>query len=220
MNAQLPPATQARFDEVLKKLLSLLGTAREHTSARSEFMNYDGSMGGQVLASTPPIEHPYKDLSALYVGLFEQAKQEKLLLRKIETLFERAHSGAPWTHRTRWIETGEFKAFVKKSEPISAEIGATLRKHGAATAPDWRSATFDFGPGTPRLLVLHGKKIRDVQEPTPELLQQAQRVVNAAREDGLELTGASWRVENDGEDDDASDVDAMVAVMPEWPLAK
>jgi hypothetical protein len=219
MKAELPPTTKAQLDEILRKVLGLLETARDHTSARSEFMNYDGSMGGQVLASSPPIVHPYKELSDLYVELFARAKQEKLLLRQIETLFERAGSSEPWTHRTRWLETGKFKAFRKKTEPISQEIGQTLRKLGPSTAADWRSATFDFGPEKTRTLVLHGKKVRAIQEPTPELMQQAQRVADAAREDGLELTGASWSVEADGEED-ASDVDYAVGVMPAWPIAR
>lgn len=218
MTAQLPVSVQVQFDAVLKRLLGLLDGAREQTSARSVFMNYDGSMGGQVLTSSPPIEHPYKELSDLYVELFERAKQENLELREIETRFERAKASVPWTHRTRWLEVGKFKTFTTKTQPISQEIGQSLRRLGSATAPDWRSASFDFGSEKARTLVLHGQKVRAVQEPTPELMQQAQRVAEAAREEGLELTGASWRVRADDEDD-ASDVDATVAVMPAWPAA-
>jgi hypothetical protein len=219
MKAELPPTTKAQLDEILRKVLGLLETARDHTSARSEFMNYDGSMGGQVLSSSPPIDHPYKELSDLYVALFERAKQDKLELREIETLFERTNASEPWTHRTRWLEAAKFKAFKKKTAPISQEIGETLRKLGASTAADWRSATFDFGPEKTRTLVLHGKKVRAAQEPTSELIQQAHRVAEDAREDGLELTGANWRVQADGEED-ASDVEAALGVMPAWPSAK
>jgi hypothetical protein len=216
MNNQLPPGAQTEFDKIVSKLIGILETAREHTSARSEFMDYDGSMGGQVLMSTPRIEHDSNELSTLYRGVFEQAKKEGVELREIETLFERRTQTVPWTHRTRWVEVGEFKAFTKKIAPLVDDIGASLRKLGAETAPDWYRVSFDPGPQTPGIIVLRGAKVRIVREPTPELMQHAARVIQVARDQGLEVIGASWRVSNEDED---GDVRSAVRVLRAWPAA-
>ena len=214
MKNELPPDTAARLNAIVAKLLLVLETTREHTSARSEFMDYDGSMGGQVLMSTPRIEHNYIEFSDMYRAMFEQAKKEGLELREIETLFERKTPTDPWGHRSRWVEVGEFKAFTKKIAPMVEEIRVTLGKLGAETAPDWYRVSFDPGPQTPRTIVLHGAKVRVVSDPTPELIEHAGRVAQAARDEGLEFVGASWRVSN--EDDE---IGSAVRVLRAWPAA-
>src|ERR1041385_1263597 len=103
MSTQLPPDSQKRFDAILEKLFAVLKTAREHTSARSEFMDYDGSMGGQVLDTNPPIEHPQYEITNLYMEMFAQAKKEGLDLREVETQFERKKASGPWAGKTRFI---------------------------------------------------------------------------------------------------------------------
>lgn len=215
MTNQLPPGTQAQLDKIVTKLLGVLETSREHTNARSEFMDYDGSMGGQVLESKPRIEHNYGEFSDLYRGMFEQATKEGLELREIETLFERATQTVPWSYRTRWVEVGEFKAFTKKVTPLVDDIGATLRKLGAETASDWYRVSFDPGPENPRVIVLHGAKVRVVSDPTAELMQHAARVAQAAHEDGLDVTGASWDVRADDEEE----VGSAIGVLHPWPIA-
>jgi hypothetical protein len=217
MTDQLPPNAQAQLGPILEKVLGLLDSSREHTSARSEFMNYDGSMGGQVLECSPPIEHPYEELATLYNNLFEQAQKEGLELREIETLFERDTPKDVWSHRTRWLATAEFKAFTEKIQPVVAEIGVALRKIGPETAGDWYKVSFDPGPENARVLVLHGDRVRVVKQPTPELLQLVARISQAAQDDGLELTGANWSVRGDDEDDE---VDSAVGVKRAWPAAK
>ncbi len=211
----LPPGTQAQYDQILAKLLSILETASEHTKARSEFMNYDGSTGGQVLDSNPPIEHPYQELADAYLGILEQAKQEGLELREMETLFERASVDRPWTHRMRFLSVGEFEAFTEKVSPAAEEIGAILRKVGADTAPDWYNASFNPGPEEPRCIVLHGQRVRVVKEPTPELNEVAARVRQAASEEGLELIAADWEVSSDDEEE----VEWVVRVGRAWPAS-
>ena len=215
MTNQLPPTVQAQLDKILSRLLDVLETAREHTSARSEFMDYNGSMGGQVLESNPQIEHNYTEFADLYRAMFEQATKEGIELREIETLFERTAHNDPWSHRTRWVEVSKFKAFSEKIAPLNADIGVTLRKLGSETAPDWYRVSFNAGPEKPRVIVLHGAKVRVVKAPTPELLGQAARVSQAAREDGLEVIGASWDVRNDDDDD----VDSAIGVLRAWPMA-
>jgi hypothetical protein len=213
MKHQLPPGAQDQLNRILEKLLGLLATAGEQTSARSEFMNYDGSMGGQVLETDPAIEHPYEEVSDLYVKMFERAKEERLELREIETLFERKTPAGPWTTRTRWLEVGEFKAFTKAIAPSVDALGATLRRLGAETASDWYKASFDPGPDNRRLLVLHGNRVRVVKEPTPELMEHASQISQAARAADLVVVGAGWSVSNDEEDE----VDSTVRVLHAWP---
>jgi len=215
MTNQLPSAAQAQFDKILSRLLDALETAREHTRARSEFMDYNGSMGGQVLESHPQVEHNYTEFADLYRAMFEQATTEGIELREIETLFERTAHNDPWSHRTRWVEVSKFKAFKERIAPLNADIGVTLRKLGPETAPDWYRVSFDPGPEKPRIIVLHGSKVRVVKAPTPELLAQAARVSQAAREDGLEVIGASWGVRNDDDDE----VHSAVRVLRAWPMA-
>jgi hypothetical protein len=219
MKPEFPPDTKKQFDKIIEKLLAILQTAPEHTSARSEYMDYDGSMGGQVLESNPPIEHPYKELSELYVKMFAQAKKDGLNLRHIETQFERAKAKGPWTHKTRWITTEEFKAFGQEIAPIVEEIRVHLRKIGTATASDWYSASFDALPTKTRVLVLHGDRVKKASEPTPELVQLAKRVSDVAASRGLVSNGAQWEV--DAEADDAEgEIDSSVAVIGAWPKGR
>ena len=214
----LPPATQKQFDKVLQKLLQTLESAPNHTSARSEFMDYDGSVGGQVLEADPPIEHDYDALSSLYEKMFAQAKKDGLSLREIETLFERKKAGAQWSHKTRWITTDDFKAFTQEIAPIVEEIRKALRKIAAATASDWYSVSFDALPKKTRVLVLHGDRVKKLSEPTPELLALAKRVAQTATDKGLVSSGGSWSVE--AETDDAEgEIDSSVAVISAWPEA-
>jgi hypothetical protein len=179
-------------------------------------MDYDGAMGGQVLQSSPPIPHPAQDLTKLYMELIEAAKSEGLELREIETRFERKTPKGPWTHRTRFIRTGEYKAFTKKVAPLNEEIGALLRKVGSETASDWYKVSFNPGPENRRVLVLHGDRVRVVKEPTPELMQLAGRLAHAAESDGLGLVGASWSISAE----DADDVDATIRVNRAWPAVE
>jgi hypothetical protein len=218
MKAELPPDTKKHLDGIIEKLLAILQTARDNTSARSEYMDYDGSMGGQVLESNPPIEHSYKDLSEAYVKLFAQAKKDGVNLRHLETQFEREKAKDPWTHKTRWITKEEFKAFTQEIAPIVEEIRVQLRKIGGATAPDWYSASFDALPTKTRVLVLHGDRVKKPSEPTPELIQLAQRVSDVAASRGLVSNGGQWEV--DAEADDAEgEIDSAVAVNSAWPAA-
>lgn len=218
MTAQLPPATQKQFDKIIEKLVESLQAAPELTSARSEFMNNDGSMGGQVLDSNPRVAHPQHEITELYMKLFAQAKKDGLDLRRIETVFDRKKAGAPWAHKTRWITADEFKAFVADIAPIVEEIRVALRQHAAAAASDWYSISFDPGPATPRIIVMHGEKVRIVSEPTPALLALAGRVAKAATEKGLQFSGASWRVK-DEMDDAEGEIDSSVVVIRAWPEA-
>jgi hypothetical protein len=216
MKAQLPPATQTKFDAVLAKLLECLRGAREQTSARSEFMNYGSSMGGQVLVSAPPIEHSYQDVSQLYQAMFAQAKEEGLDLREFQLEFEREKAGS-WGYKTRWITADEFKAFEKSATPLVEEIRVALRKTAAAAAADWYSVSYSVeATSKPKVIVLHGEKVRIVSEPTPELTQLAARVGQSAAAQGLAFTGASWRVK-DEMDDAEGEIDSALRVIRAWP---
>jgi hypothetical protein len=214
MTDQLPPRARAQFDKILQKLVGILDTSSDLTNARSEFMDYDGSVGGQVLESEPQIEHPDHEITKSYITFFKQAKKEGCELRVIETLFSRVKKGRPWTHKTRIVLVSEYKAFRKKITPVAEEIGAALRKLGAEVAPDWYVASFD--PAKGRYLVLHGDRVRVQKDPTPELLGLCARVNKAAQDDGLDVTGASWRVSTEEDEDD---VDWIVAVMRPWPAS-
>jgi hypothetical protein len=216
MKTQLPPETKKQFDHIIEKLLAILEAAREHTSARSEFMDYDGSMGGQVLESSPSIEHPQHEITELYMKMFGQAKKEGLDLREIETEFERKKAGGPWAHKTRWITKEEFKAFTEKIAPIVEEIRVALRKVAAATAPDWYRASFNTSPTKTRVLVLHGDKVKKNSEPTPELMQLAKRIAEVAASQGLVSSSASFGVD-DEMDDAEGDIDSAVGATRAWP---
>jgi hypothetical protein len=215
MTDKLHPDAQAQFDEILTKLLGLLKKASKHTNARSEFMNYDGSMGGQVLESDPPIDHPDVQISESYRAMFEQAKNGGLDLREIETLFERSSSKGPWTHRTRWITVAEWQNFKQKLAPIDQKIGLALRNIGAEIAADWYRVTFDKFPEKPRVITLHGNRVRVIKEPTSELLEQSALVTTLASTDQIEILGASWSITN--EDDDVS---SAIRAMRAWPTAR
>jgi hypothetical protein len=219
MTEQLPSSSQTHLDTILSKISGLLKGSREHTSARSEFMEINGSVGGQVLSSNPAIEHPYKELSDLYMALFAQAKKDGVDLREIETVFERKTTKSAWTHRTRFITQQAFAAFEQKALPIGEQIGALLRQIGAETSPEWYRAVFDRVPEAPRTLVLHGDRVRVVKEPTPALLQHAAQLTELARGDGFDLKGGSWSVSRDEEEEEADgnlEVDGAVAIQRSW----
>lgn len=217
MKAELPPATQSKFDAVLAKLLESLRAAPEHLSARSEFVSAEGSMGGQVLSGQPPIEHPYPEIHALYVAMFAQAKEDGLELREVQVEFERKRPGGDWNYRSRLVTLAEFQAMEESAKPINEAVRLALRKIAASTAADWRSCVFDwnFNKRT-QVLVLHGAKVRAITSPTPELAQLAGSIENTAQSQGLVMTGASWRVTSQM-DDGEGEVEATLKVIRDWP---
>jgi hypothetical protein len=219
MKAELPPATQTKFDAVLAKLLESLRASPEHLSARSEFVSAEGTMGGQVLSGQPQIEHPYPEIHALYAAMFEQAKNDGLELREFQIEFERKHAGGDWTYKSRFITVGEFKAIEESTKPTSEAIRVALRKIADGTAADWRSCVFDwnFNKRT-QVLVLHGAKVRAITSPTPELAKLAGSIDQAAQSQGLVMLGGSWRVTSQM-DDTEDEVEATLKVIRDWPTS-
>ncbi len=217
MKAELPPATQTKFDLVLAKLLESLRGAPEHLKASSEFVSAEGTMGGQVLAAQPQIEHPYQELHALYVAMFAQAKEDGLELREFQVEFERKHPGGDWKYKSRFITVDEFKAIEESAKPTNEEIRVALRKIADGTAVDWRTCVFDWNFNKKKqVLVLHGAKVRAITTPTPELARLVADVEQAAQLQGLVLTGASWRVTSQMEDAEG-EVEATLLAIRDWP---
>lgn len=101
MNAQLPPATQKQFENIVAKLIASPKGASEQTSARSEFMNFDGAMGGQVLTC-----NPNRVLHGEKVRIVAERTSELMQLaarvQKAAREKELASMGRIGASRTRW----------------------------------------------------------------------------------------------------------------------
>ncbi len=216
MTRVLPPKAKAQFDQILSKLLACLAEAKEQTVASSQFMDIDGSVGGQVLASAPPIAHPYQDIHKMYLAMFQQAKEEGLELREVNSQFKRQPDGQ-WTSTTNWVTRDEHASFVKAAAPVVEELRQSLRKTAAAAAQDWASISLTIELSKPgRVVVLHGKKQRIVAEPGPDLLDLVRKVEAAAAGQGLSFTGATWRVKDQMEDEEG-EIDSAMGVIATTP---
>lgn len=200
MITELPEYARKQLDEIRAQLLECLAIgAQEHTEARSEFMRYGTSEGGQVLLAKPAIEHPDHAITKRYSMMFDQAKYAGVELREIATSFRRT-LGGPWKFETRWITVGEFATFTKAVRPIVEEIRVALRILGSAQRPDWADVSYGVEAKGQRVLVMCRDGTRIVLEPSAELQKFAGRIEGAAHAQGLQFVGAGWAVERRMED--------------------
>jgi hypothetical protein len=201
---ELPKAAQAILAKTLAKVVDCLAAAAPKvTVAGSGYMDYDGAMGGQVLDSSPAVEHPYAELAKLYEACFKKAKTGGLPLREIQTQLRKGSKG--WQHQTRWLGVSEYKAFAKGAAPLVEELRVALRANAERLAKDWYRVSFLSGDENKaaRLLVLHGDEGRIERKPPAELSTIARRIGAVAESQGLSFTGGEWDVES--EMDDAAD---------------
>jgi hypothetical protein len=146
MTTELPKGAAKQLDDIRAKLLEcLVAGAQDQTEARSEFMRYGISEGGQVLSAQTAINHPDYVITRMYSAMFDQAKQAGVELREIATSFRRT-PGGPWNFETRWITVDEFAAFTESVRPGVEELRILLRDVGSAQSTDWANVSLNMGP--------------------------------------------------------------------------
>ena len=206
----LPESAKSQLEAIRAKLLECLAAGAKHQeSASSHFMKYDDAVGGPMLDSDPEVEHPYQELLAMYEVLHDQAKAKGVELRDVETRFTRTR-GAPWTYQTRWVTVDQYDAFLKAVKPTVEEIRATLRHLVQSKVSEWEFISFSHDEQ--RVLIRTEDGDRISFEPTPELTEQVARIAAIARDQGLQLTGGSWRVESSMEDAEG-EIDSAIGVI-------
>lgn len=213
MNAKLPTKAQTQLDAINARLLEcILAGAQAQTTVRSNFMNRGGSVGGQLLESSPTIAHPYNDLHNLYLKMFETAKSDGVELREIETRFRRTGSSA-WSFESRWVTVPEFDAFVAAIAPLIEEIRVELRRLAASVSPEWSYISFHTKPEeSDRIMVMLPERNRKDVELTEALAEAVHRVASAAQGMGRVFTGASWTVEAEM-DDAPGEIDSAIGAL-------
>jgi hypothetical protein len=211
---ELPKAAQAILTKILARVVDCLATAPPKvTVARSGYMDYDGAMGGQVLDTDPPVDHPYAELAKLYDSCFKKAKVGGVPLREIQAELRKGSKG--WQHQsTRWLSVSEYKAFVKAAAPLIEELRVALRVNAERLAKDWYTVSFSSGDANKaaRLLVLHGDEKRIERKPPAELATIARRIGAVAESQGLSFTGGEWDVESEM-DDAADEIESAMGVI-------
>lgn len=191
MTTELPEGAQKQLDNIRAQLLEcLVAGAQGQTEARSEFMRYGVSEGGLVLEAEPAIAHPDHAITKMYSTMFDQARHEGVELREIVTSFRRT-LGGPWKFESRWITVDEYAAFTSSVSAIVEELRVALRSLGSAERPDWAKVSFDLE----RVLVTSRDQTRITLDPSVELSKLVSRIEAAAQSQGLQFTGATWRVE-------------------------
>jgi hypothetical protein len=210
---ELPNAAQTILAKILAKVVDCLAAApRKVTVARSEYMDYDGSKGGQVLDTSPAVDHPYAEFAKLYEACFKKAKAGGVPLREIQTELRKGSKG--WQHETRWLAVSEYRAFARAAAPLVEELRVALRANAERSAKDWYRASFSSGDENEaaRFLVLHGDEGRIELKPPAELASIARRISAVAKSQGLSFTGGKWAVESEM-DDVADEIDAAMGVI-------
>ena len=209
---ELPQGAARQLDDIRAKLLECLAAgAPDHTEARSEFMRYGASEGGQVLCAEPGIAHPDHVITMMYSAMFDQAKQEGVKLREIATSFRRTPNG-PWAFESRWVTVPEFNAFTKSVKPIVEELRVLLRAVGSAQRADWAHVSFEMEQDKERVLVLSRDRDRAVLEPSAELRKLAARVQATAEARDLQFIGAGWSVKSHW-DDAEGEIESSIHVI-------
>lgn len=213
MKRQFPEVAKPRLDQIVGRIQTLLAAGPpELVSARSEFMDFDGATGGQVLESKPEVDYSYNELADLYGEMFEKAASEDVPLRQVEVEFIKDPS-RKWRSAAQWITVAEYGKFKESIVDIVEELRRALRAFAASVTSAWTEVSFDALLERPAsVAVFFGEEGRTDAPPPRQLLDLVARISAVAVEQGLVFTGAQWDVRSDM-DDAPGEIESAIGVI-------
>jgi hypothetical protein len=213
MKRQFPEVAKAHLDQIVERILRLLAAGpHELATARSEFMDFDGAIGGQVLESNPEVDYSYNELADLYGEMFEKAASKDVPLRQVEIKFTKDPS-RKWRSAAQWITVAEYTKFREAIFDVVEELRRALRAFAADVTTAWTEVSFDALLERPAsVIVFFGEEGRTDVLPTRQLLDLVARISAIAVEQGLLFTGAQWDVTSDA-DDAPGEIESAIGVI-------